>query len=125
MNRIALYWLVVVVTIPVGCSRRTSASPEYSGKLAAALAIEDDVKRDGALKKLAADAAANGEANVSAEAISAINDDVTRDNAASESVDALIESGQFDAAAEIAASIGDSVSRDNALSRVAQGRTGD
>jgi hypothetical protein len=124
MNRIALSWLVVVVAIAVGCSK-TSTSPEFSGKLEAALAIEDDFKRDGALKALAADAAAKGETSVTAEAISAISDDVTRDKAASESVDALIEAGKFDGAAEIAATIEDDVSRDNALSRVAEGRPGD
>ena len=125
MQRVSILLAVAVGVVAVGCRREAGPAPtsRFSGKLAAAKAIRDGVTRDQALQTVAVDAAAVGEAAVTAEAIGEIKDGVTRDNTASESVDALIASGLYDEAAALAAKISDDVTRDNALKRVAEGRT--
>ena len=128
---ITFSFVSALLLVTTACDNGTRVPDYYGpflGKLEAALAISDRVTRDTALAKLAAEAAAEGEAKVVTIALSKINDAHTKDRTAATCVDVLIQAGKSHEATEVAKSIANSSTRDSALTRVAggnrEGRTG-
>ena len=117
-------WTVLLCGL--GCSTepaQLAASP-LKGKLDAAMAIRDGIKRDDALLKVAVDAASLGEVEVAKKAVQEIRDGIKHDDAAARCAVPLAEQGKTKEATTIANLIRDAVKRDDTLAKIASGRTG-
>jgi hypothetical protein len=120
----AAAWAVLLCGL--GCtneSAQLAASP-LKGKLDAAMAIRDGIKRDDALMKVAVDAASMGEVEVARKAVQEIHDGIKHDEAAARCAVPLAEQGKTKEATTIANLIRDGLKRDDTLSKIASARTG-
>lgn len=91
-----------------------------AGRLAAALAISDTIKRDNALGAVADFAGQAGDAEAVKMAVLQIRDTIKRDHAADSAALALAKAGKRTDAATVARMMGDTVKRDNTLSKLAE-----
>ena len=121
--RIRKPFILFVMCLALGCSSSTSnQTPEaLNGRLEAALALTDTGKRDGALVKVAEDAASAGQAEVVKKALSRVTDIGKRDDAAENCALKLAKAGKGAEAADVAKTITDSGKRDSTLSKLAKG----
>lgn len=111
--------VAVLLCVAAGCSKRTVMSPS-EGRLAAALAISDTIKRDNALGAVADFAGQAGDAETVKKAVLKMGDSIKRDNAADLAAQALAKAGKRTDAAAVARMMGDAVKRDNTLSKLAE-----
>lgn len=92
-----------------------------AARLKAAMAISSLSERDEALAKLAADAAAQGDADVTAKAVEGIIDVTLHDKAAGDCALSLAKAGKTAAATELARAIRTQSQRDATLAHIAKG----
>src|SRR5205807_984618 len=112
-----------ILILAAGCGG--DAVPDTSpfrGKLDAALAISDSHAKNGALAKVALEAAADGETAVVKKALSKISDSFTKNSTASVCAITLAGAGKSVEATEVAKSITDSFTRDSTLSKIASAK---
>jgi hypothetical protein len=92
-----------------------------SARLKAAMAISSISERDEALAKLAADASAQGDADVTAKAVEGVIDVTLHDKAAGDSALALAKAGKTSPATDVARTIRSQSQRDATLAHIAKG----
>ena len=121
--------LAALLCFTPGCRDKNTTAPSTStppdakqadGRLTAALAISDFLKRDVALRSVADLAAQAGDAATVKKAVSEIGDSNKKDDAASSSALALAKVGKRADAAGIARMVGDTNKRDDTLSKLAE-----
>ena len=124
-----LLGLAALLCFTPGCREKNTPPPATStppdatqsdGRLAAAVAISDSLKRDAALRTVADLAAKAGDAATVKKAVLEIGDSNKKDDAASLSALALAKAGKRADAAEIARMIGGTNKRDDTLSKLAE-----
>ena len=93
----------------------------HAARLKAAMAISSISERDEALAKVAAAAAAQGDADVTTRAVNAIIDVTLHDRAAGDCSMALAKAGKTAAATELARTIRTQSQRDATLAHIAKG----
>jgi hypothetical protein len=92
-----------------------------TARLKAAMAISSLSERDDALAKLAADAAAQGDTDVTAKAVEGVIDVTLHDKAASDCALALAKAGKTASATDLARTIRTQSQRDATLAQIAKG----
>ena len=124
--------LAALICFIPGCRDRNTTPPTSSnsspapdanqsdGRLTAALAISDSLKRDAALRSVSDLAAQAGDAATVKKAVLEIGDSNKKDDAASSSALALAKVGKRADAAGIARMISDTNKRDDTLSKLAE-----
>lgn len=123
--------LAILLFVTAGCGDRNSSPPDIgnspphsasaqlSGRLTAALAISDVLKRDAALAVVADAAAQDGNVATAKSALLEIRDRIKKDDAAIAAALALAKAGKGNDAPTIALLISDTIKRDNTLSKLA------
>ena len=132
--RHVLLALLLPVALARGCdcshnSAVTNAPPPamptststHAARLKAAMAISSLGERDEALAKVAADAAAQGDADVTAKAVEPIIDVTLHDKAAGSCAMTLAKAGKTASANDLARSIRTQSQRDATLAQIAKG----
>ena len=97
----------------------TSAATQPNGRLTAALAIRDFLKRDAALTVVANAAAQDGDVASAKSALLEIRDRIKKDNMASAAALTLAKAGKHNDAPTLALLISDTIKRDDTLSKLA------
>jgi hypothetical protein len=100
----------------------TSPASPAAARLSAALAIASNEERDGALAKVATDAAAQADASIATQAVDAIASVNTHDETAAKAALSLSKS-QPAAAGELAGKIRSNNLRDATLAKIAKGES--
>ena len=129
-NRLLLS-LATLLTVATGCGDRnspppaaassptTSAATQPNGRLTAALAIRDVLKRDAALTVVANAAAQDGDVASAKSALLEIRDRIKQDDAATAAALTLAKIGKHNDAPTLALLISDTIKRDDTLSKLA------
>lgn len=124
----ALHPLVLAVLVcgVMGCgdSRPSGPVDAHKAKLEAALAIQDDLKRNEALVTVASAAAEVGQTEVVMSAIREIRDDNASNRAAASAAIKLSELGKIQEATKVAKLIRDDNKRNDTLAQIAKGTGG-
>ena len=104
----------------LGCADSPGSSKQrLKGALDAALAIAASSTRDGALEKVALEAAGEGVGEVVKQAVEAIASSSLKDGTAADCAVKLAEAGETSAATEVAKLIASSSLRDSVLGKIA------
>jgi hypothetical protein len=97
----------------------------FASRLDAAKGIGNNATRDEALSKLAIDAAANGDGEITRKAVDAIFNSATKSEVASRSALKLGKAGKGDEANAVARLIFNNAIRDETLAKIAKGQFGE
>ena len=123
--------LSALLVVATGCGDRnsppsdaanppqTSAATQPNGRLTAALAIRDVLKRDAALTVVANAAAQDGDVASAKSALLEIRDRIKQDDAATAAALTLAKIGKHNDAPTLALLISDTIKRDDTLSKLA------
>ena len=115
----------LLLTFIAGCQQpvSTMSAPktEMTGRLEAALAMENDTARHNALAQVAQDAVEAGDGDVVLKAIAAIDDGTAHDNLRSTCSEALAKKGKISDATAVAKQLANDAARNNLLGRIANG----
>jgi len=132
--RLVLFAMLLPVALARGCqcggdTARTDSAPvaaptsmsANAARLKAAMAISSLSERDEALAKLAADAAAQGDTDVTAKAVEGVVDVTFHDKTATGCALALAKAGKTASATDLARTIRSQTQRDATLAQIAKG----
>jgi TRAP-type C4-dicarboxylate transport system substrate-binding protein len=126
-SRFIITHCFLLLCLVSGCKDQGSAQnppqTELSGKLDAALAMNEGTSRHNTLVKLAEDAAKAGDGDLVLKVIAEVDAGTARDNTCAICSEALAKQGNTSAATAVAKQIANETSRNNMLGKIASGAT--